>query len=105
MRRVLLWMVPAMALAGFTVATPAPGATCASSFSPPMKLPKWSGSEPAITFDPNDRNAVYVTAPQHIPAALNPVAGNTGSGTNGVGVWASHDGGETFPINSNIGST
>jgi hypothetical protein len=98
-------MIAAGALARFTVATPALGATSATSFSPPMKLPKWSGSEPSITFDPNDRSAVYVTAPQHIPAALNPVAGNTGSGTNGVGFWASHDGGETFPVNSNIGST
>src|SRR3954454_1083235 len=105
MRRVLLWMVAAMALAGFTAVTPALGATSAPSFSPPMRLPKWSGSEPSITVDANDRNAVYVSAPQHIPAALNPVAGNTGSGTNGVGIWASHDAGETFPVNSNIGST
>src|SRR3954452_13371502 len=105
MRRVLLWMVAALAMAGFTGVTPALGATTAPSGRPPIKLPKWGGSEPSIAVDPNDRDAVYVTAPQHIPAALNPVAGNTGSGTNGVGVWASHDGGETFPVNSNIGST
>jgi len=48
---------------------------------------------------------VYVSAPQHIPAALNEAAGNTGSGSNGVGFWASHDGGKTFPINSNIAAT
>ncbi|MBV8982636.1 MAG: exo-alpha-sialidase, partial [Acidimicrobiia bacterium] len=45
------------------------------------------------------------TAPQHIPAVLNPLAGNSGSGTNGVGFWASHDGGKTFPTNANIAST
>ena len=50
-------------------------------------------------------DSVYVTAPQHIPALLNQLAGNTGSGSNGVGVWASHDGGQTFPINANVGST
>jgi hypothetical protein len=105
MRRALLLLVPAAALAVFTTSAPARGASSPAVWSAPMKLPKWSGSEPSIAIDPNDANAVYVTAPQHIPAVLNQAAGNMGSGSNGVGFWASHDGGKTFPINSNIAST
>ncbi|MCU1450017.1 MAG: exo-alpha-sialidase, partial [Acidimicrobiales bacterium] len=97
--------VTALGVAVLTPAGPARGAGGTLAFSPPLRLPKWSGSEPSIAIDPNDPSAVYVSAPQHIPAALNEAAGNTGSGSNGVGFWASHDGGRTFPINTNISST
>ena len=110
MRRVLLLLVPVAALATLTATGPArgagaTGATGAPAWSPPLQLPKWSGSEPSVAIDPKDASAVYVSAPQHIPAVLNQAAGNTTSGSNGVGFWASHDGGKTFPINSNIAST
>jgi LPXTG-motif cell wall-anchored protein len=105
MRRVLVLLVPALALALLTASGSAGGATTPPTYSAPLKLPAWSGSEPSIAIDPNDPNAVYVSAPQHIPAVLNQAAGNTGSGSNGVGFWASHDGGKTFPVNSNVGST
>jgi hypothetical protein len=49
MRRVLLFLVPAVAPA---------------VWSTPQKLAQWSGSEPSIAIDPNDANAVYVSAPQ-----------------------------------------
>jgi hypothetical protein len=104
MRRVIV-LVPILALA--LVASTGPGGSAAApaAFSPPVKLPKWSGGEPSIAIDAQDPNAVYVVAPQHIPAVLNGAAGNTGSGSNGVGFWASHDGGKTFPIDRNIAST
>jgi LPXTG-motif cell wall-anchored protein len=105
MRRVLLLLVSAVALAVITAGAPAKGAPSPPVWSAPQKLPQWSGSEPSIAIDPNDPNAVYVSAPQHIPAVLNQAAGNMGSGSNGVGFWASHDGGKSFPITSNIAST
>ena len=107
MRRVLFVLLPAVALAALAVTVTGPAGRAANqpAFSPPLQLPKWSGSEPSIAIDPNDPSAVYVSAPQHIPAVLNGAAGNTGSGTNGVGFWASHDGGKTFPTNANINST
>src|SRR3954471_15763257 len=105
MRRGVLLLVPAVALAVLGATAPAKSAPSAPVWSAPLKLPTWSGSEPSIAVDPNDPNAVYVSAPQHIPAVLNQAAGNMGSGSNGVGFWASHDRGKTFPTNSNIGST
>src|SRR5437588_6228280 len=105
MRRLLLLLAPVAALVVLTATGPTGGAATPATYSPPLKLPAWSGSEPSIAVDPQDPNAVYITAPQHIPAVLNQAAGNTGSGSNGVGFWASHDGGKTFPINSNVGST
>ena len=76
MRRVLLLLVPVAALATLTATGPArgagaTGATGAPAWSPPLQLPKWSGSEPSVAIDPKDASAVYVSAPQHIPAVLN----------------------------------
>jgi LPXTG-motif cell wall-anchored protein len=105
MRRVLLLLAPVLALVVFTATGPAGSVASPPVWSAPMQLPRWSGSEPSIAIDPGDPNAVYVSAPQHIPAALNQAAGNMSSGSNGVGFWASHDGGKTFPVNSNIAST
>ena len=85
MRRALLLLAPVAALVVVTVVGPAGGAATPATFSPPLKLPTWSGSEPSIAVDPQDPSAVYVSAPQHIPAVLNQAAGNTGSGSNGVG--------------------
>src|SRR5437588_527630 len=105
MRRLLLLLAPVAALVVLTATGPTGGAATPATYSPPLKLPAWSGSEPSIAVDPKDPNAVYVSAPQHIPAVLNQAAGNMGSGSNGVGFWASHDGGTPFPITSNVGST
>src|SRR5438132_6481272 len=74
------------------------------SFSNPLELPKWAGGEPSIAADPTGNGAVYVTAPQFIPAAANALPGSPG-GTDGVGFWASTDHGRTFPLNANFGSS
>src|SRR5947199_6622857 len=63
MRRVLLLLVPAAALAVFTAIGPATGAAAPPAWSPPLQLPKWSGSEPSVAIDPSDPSAVYVSAP------------------------------------------
>ena len=60
------------------------------------------GGEPSITIDAKSPNYVYVTAPQSVPAIFNAALG--GSNTNGVGFWASSDGGQTFSKGINIGS-
>ena len=103
MRRILL-VLSASLLALLATTGLSHGASAPLTFSAPLKLDKWSGSEPSITIDPKDPNAVYVSAPQRIPALFNGVTGNPQDGTNGVGFWASHDGGKSFPINSNIAS-
>jgi hypothetical protein len=104
-----------IALAGVagTVAamTPAMGAaSVAPRFAKPVVLKHYAGGEPSLALDPRNPNNVYVTAPQAIPAAANNALWSTGlfSGptpaAKGVGVWASYDGGKTFPIAQNIGS-
>ncbi|HVB27658.1 MAG TPA: hypothetical protein VNE21_07085, partial [Mycobacteriales bacterium] len=79
------------------------GPTLTPSFTTPLALGKWSGGEPSLAFDPNNPRNLYITAPQSVPAAVNgPLA--DGSGSQGVGFWASYDGGRTFPNAQNIGS-
>lgn len=94
-----------LALALLPAAGPASALSGSLQFSPPIQLPRWSGGEPSLAYDPTGNGSVYVTAPQFIPAALNGTpAGSSAAGDKGVGVWASHDGGATFPINGNVGS-
>src|SRR5258706_14991914 len=71
-------------------------------FSTPVRLGKYAGGEPSVSFDPTGNGRVYVTAPQSIPAVANKLVGSDDE--NGVGVWVSHDGGKTFPISHNVGS-
>src|SRR4051812_50204435 len=73
-------------------------------------LKGYAGGEPSLALDPVNPKNVYVTAPQAIPSIANNALWSTGlfSGPTpapkGVGFWASHDGGRTFPIAQNIGS-
>src|SRR4051812_50043637 len=73
-------------------------------------LKGYAGGEPSLALDPVHPSNVYVTAPQAIPSIANNALWSTGlfSGPTpapkGVGFWASHDGGRTFPIAQNIGS-
>src|SRR4051794_41322488 len=73
-------------------------------------LKGYAGGEPSLALDPVNSKNVYVTAPQAIPSIANNALWSTGlfSGPTpapkGVGFWASHDGGRTFPIAQNIGS-
>jgi hypothetical protein len=86
------------------------GTTGAPVFTKPTMLKGYAGGEPSLAIDPVHPNDVYVTAPQAIPSAANNALWSTGlfSGptpaAKGVGFWASHDGGRTFPIAQNIGS-
>ena len=86
--------------------SPALGATGrahrAPSFSKPVVLKGYGGGEPSLALDPNRPNYVYVTAPQGIPSVAGSALGI--SSPNGIGFWASHDGGRTFPVKANIGS-
>src|SRR5438270_9024032 len=63
----------------------------------PNGTPYFSGGEPSLAFDPAGRNHTYVTAPQHVPAAL-------GSSGLGVAYWASDDGGATWARSGLTGS-
>src|SRR4051812_41835710 len=93
-------VVTAGALATVAGLLPFAGASAQSSpapqFAAAQRLPKWSGGEPSIAADPSGNGAVYVTAPQFIPAALNGPTG-TGAGPEGIGFWASTDHGRTYP--------
>jgi len=86
------------------------GSSGAPVFTKPMMLKGYAGGEPSLALDPVHPNDVYVTAPQAIPSVANNALWATGlfSGPTpapkGVGFWASHDGGRTFPIAQNIGS-
>lgn len=73
------------------------------SWSSAIKLGPWAGGEPSVSFDPAGNGSVYIVAPQGIPAGLNYALG--GAATKGIGFWASHDGGKSFPITSNIASS
>ena len=89
-------------LAAVTPALAASGST-APRFSSAVMLKHYGGGEPSLALDPRNSRNVYVTAPQSIPTGLNIVLG--GNATSGVGFWASYDGGRTFPVARNIGSS
>src|SRR5437879_8303081 len=110
-----------VALAGAAIAALAAGPALASShpaaaptkasptFTAAQRLLHWAGGEPSIAFDPSGNGDVYVTAPQSIPSALNPFFQSTEkdaptNGSNGVGIWVSHDHGVTW-TDQNIAST
>lgn len=83
----------------------ASGATnTAPKFSAPVKLGPYGGGEPSIAIDPRDSRHVYVTAPQGIPTVVTTVPIFSGATTQGVGFWASSDGGKTFPRHAGIGA-
>jgi hypothetical protein len=92
------------ALATALLLIPAAAATAADplSFTAPQKLPQFAGGEPSLAFDPNGTGDTYVAAPQGIPSALGGVFGF--SPPKGIGFWASHDGGVTFPDVVNTGT-
>lgn len=102
-------------LAALAAVPPALGASSsgarAPKFAKPVVLKGYAGGEPSIALDPYHPNDVYVVAPQAIPAAANNALWQTGllSGpapaAEGIGFWASHDGGRTFPVKANIGSS
>jgi hypothetical protein len=73
----------------------------AARFSAPLKLTGYAGGEPSLAIDPYHPNNVYVTSPQGIPSAVGALVGLADKG---IGFWASHDGGRSFPIKRNIGS-
>ena len=88
-----------LAVAGPVLAKPAP---VAPKFSSAVLLDGYAGGEPSLALDPRDPRNVYVTAPQGSPTGVNAAFGS--STTSGVGFWASHDGGKSFPVSRNIGS-
>lgn len=84
---------------------PSSGGTVSSSptWTAPMQLQgALNGGEPSLVFDQANPDYAYVVAPQSIPAAANAAIG--GTNTNGVGFWASSDGGQTFATGINVGS-
>lgn len=91
-------------LAGAATATASVtgAAPSAPTWSRPARLGHWAGGEPSAAFDPSGNGAVYIAAPQGIPSGLNPLLG--GAAGKGIGFWASHDHGRTFPLTGNIGS-
>jgi hypothetical protein len=91
-----------LATAAPVLAKPAKPAPSAPKFSSAVLLKGFGGGEPSLALDPRNPRNVYVAAPQGIPTGLNLAIG--GSTTSGVGFWASHDGGRSFPIAQNIGS-
>ena len=101
-------------LAALGAIPPALGASssgpAAPTFSKPVILKGYAGGEPSLALDPYHPSDVYVVAPQAIPAVANTALWQTGllSGPapapKGIGFWASHDGGRTFPVSANIGS-
>jgi hypothetical protein len=99
--------VLALATLSATVAAVTPalagGKPVAPRFSGAVELKGYGGGEPSLALDPRNPRNVYVTAPQGIPTGANALFGS--STTSGVGFWASHDGGKTFPIAKNIGSS
>jgi hypothetical protein len=110
----------AVALAGAAAAlgavTPALGVGAstpriAPAFAKPVILTGYAGGEPSIALDAYNPNNVYVVAPQAIPSAANNALWSTGlfSGptpaAKGIGFWASQDGGRSFPVSGNIGSS
>src|SRR4051812_11852528 len=98
----LVGVLGTLAAATPVVAHATSSASVAPRFTSPIVLKGYGGGEPSLALDPSNSKNVYVTAPQGIPTGLNLVLG--GAATSGVGFWASHDGGRTFPIGQNIGS-
>ncbi|MCU1595140.1 MAG: exo-alpha-sialidase, partial [Frankiales bacterium] len=84
------------------VAATRPAAAPVPAWSSSQKLGHWAGGEPSVAFDPTGNGSVYIAAPQSIPTGANLVLG--GAATKGIGFWASHDHGRTFPLSSDIGS-
>jgi hypothetical protein len=105
MRRSYALVALAGATATLAAAAPvlAKPASVAPKFNKPVLLKGFGGGEPSLAIDPKDPRNIYVTAPQGIPTGLNLVLGS--STTSGIGFWASHDGGKTFPVSQNIGSS
>lgn len=95
MRHLRLLAVAASGAALVAVVTPAVAKkpSIAPTFGKAVMLPKYSGGEPSLAIDPRGNGGVYVTAPQGLAG-----------GVPGIGFWASHDGGRTFPIARQIGS-
>ena len=93
-------VVATLAAAGPVLAKPA---SVAPKFTRPVLLKGFGGGEPSLALDPSNPRNVYVTAPQGIPTGVNLAFGE--STTSGVGFWASHDGGRTFPIAQDLGSS
>jgi hypothetical protein len=105
MRRTPL-LLAAAGLTGALAVTPALATShAAPGFSKAVMLKGWAGGEPSLALDPRNPRNVYVTAPQFIPAVANRIPGGPTPGTNGIGFWASYDGGKTFPVSQDIGST
>ncbi|HEU0130363.1 MAG TPA: sialidase family protein [Mycobacteriales bacterium] len=65
----------------------------AATFGKPVALPEFDGGEPSLAIDPTGNGGVYVVAPQGL------------GGGKGIGFWASHDHGRTFPVRRLIGSS
>src|SRR5947209_147657 len=105
MRRSYALIAISGAVATLAAARPvlAKPAAVAPKFNRPVLLGGFGGGEPSLALDPSNPRNVYVTAPQGIPTGLNVALG--GSATSGVGFWASHDGGKSFPVAQNIGSS
>jgi hypothetical protein len=89
-------------LAAVTPALATTGSAIAPKFTAPMELKGYAGGEPSLAVDPSHPKNVYVAAPQGIPSGAGYALGI--SAPNGIGFWASHDGGRTFPIAQNLGS-
>jgi hypothetical protein len=107
MRRTPTLLTVAAGCAALAAVTPAvAGSTSAApKFTKPVMLAKWSGGEPSISLDPKNPNNIYVVAPQFVPAFANQLIGGPTPATNGVGFWASYNGGRSFTVSRNIGST
>jgi hypothetical protein len=74
------------------------------SFRSPLKLAKWTGSEPSVAVDPQG-SYVYVVAPPGWPVGAN--FDPTTMGTTipkGIALWVSNNGGLSFTRNAQIGS-
>jgi hypothetical protein len=82
-------------------------ATAAVSFTKPLQLPfvsgstEFSGGEPSMAFDPTGNGALYITAPEGVPAVVAAPFGGPGQG---VGFWASRTAGRTWPGPKAVGS-
>jgi hypothetical protein len=103
-RRALIGVPVLAACAALLLAVPA---FASLSFTNPVKLPPtagsvtFSGGEPSLAFDPTGSGDVYVTAPEAVPAVVNAPFGGP---ANGVGFWASRNGGVSWNAPKAVGS-
>jgi hypothetical protein len=99
-------LVLSVAVLGGTAATAGAARPAPLAWTTPYKLGPWAGGEPSVAFDPSGNGSVYIVAPQGIPSGAGVLLNALGSpsGTKGIGFWASHDHGRTFPFNANVGS-